>query len=95
MTSPTPLLDLASSISAHAATVSTYLTQSGHAQPSFAASGPARFPADAPQDVQAARAELVHAARQLQFLALGPTEALQWFALTGVGVATSTRCVTG
>ena len=79
-----PLENLAASITKSASTVAQFLRQTGHAQPSFAPDAPARFPVDAGQDVVAARNELIYAARQLQFLALGPTESLQWFALTGV-----------
>lgn len=85
------LTDLASDIARNAATISEFLENAGHAQPSFASTGPARFPADAADEILAARTNLIHAARQLQFLALGPTEALQWFALTGV--STVITCV--
>lgn len=86
MAAQASLIDLASNISKDAATVSNFLKQAGHDQPSFSANGPARFPADAPEEILSARANLIHSARQLQFLALGPTEALQWYALTGVSV---------
>ncbi|KAK5123263.1 hypothetical protein LTR85_002693 [Meristemomyces frigidus] len=78
-----PLLDLAADIVKNATVVREFLTQAGHSQPSFSPDGPAKFPADAGEDVVAARTQLIYAARQLQLLVLGPTESLQWFALTG------------
>jgi len=83
---PTPLLDLAAEISKNAAIITDFLDQGEHRQPSFEATGPARFPASAGEEVLAARSQLIHTARQLQFLALGPTESLQWYALTGVSL---------
>lgn len=79
-----PLEDLAASISKNAFVVSDFLRQEGYSQPSLAHDAPARFPSEVDEDVVTARTELIHAARQLQFLALGPTDSLAWFALTGV-----------
>ncbi|KAI9684552.1 MAG: hypothetical protein M1822_005640 [Bathelium mastoideum] len=75
--------DLSSIISKNAALVTGFLRRENYSQPSFLPSGSLGFPKDTPEEVSSARRELIFAARQLQFLALGPTEALQWYALTG------------
>ncbi|KAI9656044.1 MAG: hypothetical protein M1821_005105 [Bathelium mastoideum] len=75
--------DLSSNISKNAALVTGFLRRENYSQPSFLPSGSLGFPKDTPEEVSSARRELIFAARQLQFLALGPTEALQWYALTG------------
>jgi len=85
MATSSPLKDIATDISKNAAIVTNFLTNAGHPQPSFIpGKGFVRFPPDAGEDVLAAGAQLIYAARQLQFLALGPTESLQWHALAGV-----------
>ena len=80
------LIDIAADIAKNAAIVTDFLKELGHVQPDFAVESPSRYPADAPPAVVAARSQLVHDARQLQFLALGPFESLQWYALAGVSI---------
>ena len=82
--SSAPLEDLASVITKNASIITDFLGQMGHAQPSFSPHGPLAFPETAPDEVLSARKELISTAKQLQFLALGPTQALQWHALAGV-----------
>lgn len=82
--SSAPLEDLAFTITKNASLVTNFLRENNHTQPSFSPYGPSKFPAEAPDSILSARRELIAAARQLHFLALGPTEALQWYTLTGV-----------
>ncbi|KAL9093919.1 MAG: hypothetical protein Q9165_003842 [Trypethelium subeluteriae] len=73
-----PLEHIASIVIGNASLVTEYLREEHYAQPSFSSNGPPKFPSTEPANVLAARRGLITAARQLQFLALGPTEALQW-----------------
>ena len=79
-----PLTDLSTDIAKNAAIIADFYREAGVDQPSFSPNAQARFPSGAGEDVLAARSQLIYTARQMQFLALGPTESLQWFALTGV-----------
>ncbi|KAK3671767.1 hypothetical protein LTR78_008312 [Recurvomyces mirabilis] len=76
------LKGLAADITKNAAIVSDFLDKTNN-HFTFDTDSPPSFPKTASEDVTAARMQLIYAARQLQFLALGPTESLQWFALSG------------
>lgn len=68
--------DAVHKITSSYATVSQYLRDNHHQQPTFSADNKQlRFP-EAPEHVNAARYTLVSAARDLQLLALYPFEAL-------------------
>ena len=82
---PNSLTNIAADILQYATVLSEGLEDAGHGAPSLAPASPPACPRDLNREAQQARCKLIHAARQLQFLALGPTEALQWYALTGVG----------
>lgn len=70
------LEQLASTISSATSTITKFLQDNGHPQPSFAADSPTDFPAEAPLEVATARIDLLTAARQLQFLALWPKDSV-------------------
>lgn len=76
MTAPT-IEELALQVASLTYTVSTFLKEHGHEQPSFAASGPFGFPASAPGDVKGARAKLLEATQTLYDVILGPEETLR------------------
>ena len=82
-----PLNDLAGTITLNARIVTDFLRQGNHAQPFFSVDGPAAFLEQAPDEVQLARGMLRSAARELDFLAAWPTEAVRWHALSGVSNA--------
>ncbi|KAF7194993.1 Hps1-dma1 cluster O-methyltransferase [Pseudocercospora fuligena] len=67
------------------AILAEYLKDQPDQQPSFARDGPQEFPANAPQHVNTARQNLVSAARDLQLLALYPTEAVHYLGLEALG----------
>lgn len=81
--SPEPLEELANTISTNVSLIAQFLRGSGHAQPSFSVDSPANFP-PAPVDIQHARMELINVAQKLAYLALWPTEAVEFYTLTGV-----------
>lgn len=73
------LVELARIITRETEKLERYLKESGSPMPSFDADGPANFPT-LPDDIKAAREEVVRAARDLQFLVTGPTESVRWMA---------------
>jgi hypothetical protein len=76
------LEQLAAKISRNASVVAGFLEENGHPEFSFKPDSPVRFPLDASSEVLSARQDLIWAARQIQYLAMGPTESL--LGLSGV-----------
>lgn len=73
------LTDLAAHISSAAGLVNQFLVSNGHPMPSFDVNGPATFPA-APEEVMAARRQLMDAAQTIFELTFTPAEHLRWLA---------------
>lgn len=80
------LEQLAATIAQNASTIARFLLENGHSEFSFDHDSPARFPGNANHEILTARHDLVWAAKQIQYLALGPNESLQMLPLTGVSL---------
>jgi hypothetical protein len=77
MTSSPSLEQLALQVAGLTHTVSKFLKDNGHEQPSFSATGPYGFPASTPNDVKAAREKLLELTQTLNDTVLGPEERLK------------------
>jgi hypothetical protein len=77
MTSSPSLEQLALQVAGLTYTVSKFLKDNGHSQPSFSVGGPSGFPASTPSDVKAAREQLLEVTQLLHDIVLGPEERLK------------------
>jgi len=74
--SPT-LEELALQIAGLTYSVSKFLKDNNHEQPSYLATGPFGFPPSMPDDVNAAREKLLEATKTLHEIILGPEESIR------------------
>jgi hypothetical protein len=77
MTSTPTLEQLALQVAGLTYTVSQFLKDNNHEQPSYSAAGPYGFPATTPNDVKAAREKLLEITQTLHDVVLGPEENLR------------------
>lgn len=73
------MVELARIITRESEKLERYLRESGSAMPSLDIDGPANFP-KLPDEMQKARAEILRATKELEFLVTGPTEKVRWMA---------------
>ena len=79
MASGTNIEDLSKQIADLSSTVQKYLSSKKLPNLSLSQDGPLDFPADAPDEIQAARHKLREVSKLMLDLATGPTEAMKWF----------------
>jgi hypothetical protein len=77
MTSAPSLEQLALQVAGLTYTVSKFLKENNHEQPSFSAAGPYGFPTSTPSDVKVAREKLLEVTQMLHDIVLGPEESLK------------------
>lgn len=73
----TSIVELAKIITKETEKLEKYLRESRSPMPSFDVDGPANFP-NLPDDIKAAREEVLRATKDLQCLVTGPTESVRW-----------------